>query len=371
MLAMDLQFKKVFSEMEKEYLLLRERLNAVAVRGKELETRLTEALACTDNLASYHGHAARLFDIAESFSIRETILHKQFVRNSLFSKVIQEAPYYWRIINKPEGYTGDAEMMRIIYDSQFEGDTPFGMMMHKHATLCDACQAVRNRRKFLEKQIHQKKGNILSVAAGPAMEMLDVLGTEPSTGTYHFHAFDHDIKTIQKVNRQCRDPRLQYLVGNALNLVKGNYQTAMPRRGMIDYCQPRKDFQGINRYFSPIKYRFHSLKERYYDLVYSAGLYDYIKTCSNEINKGTIALTERLFRFVKPGGSLVIGNFSPQNPRDLKFVMEYICDWTLIYRTYQEMLVFARTIPEKEIKNMEVLEEPLGINYFLKIDKAE
>jgi hypothetical protein len=369
MSVIDPRFKKVFTEMENEYLHRHAKLNMAEERGEELEARLIEELSYSDNLASYHGQTAQLFDISESFDTQERNKHRQFVRDSSFSKIVQEAPYYWRIINRPEGYTGDAEMMRIIYESKFEGNTPFGMLMHKHATLCDACQAVRNRRHFLKQQIQSKKGKILSIAAGPAMEMLDVLSTEPSTDTYDLHAFDHDIKTIQKVARQCRDPRLQYLVGNAFNLIKGNYKIAIPRKGMITFCQPIKDFKGINLFVSPIKYRFRSLKENNYDLVYSAGLYDYIKTFSNEHTKGTIALTEKLFRLVKPGGSLVIGNFSPKNPKDLKFVMEYICDWILIHRTHQEILDFARTIPERQIRNIEVLEEPLGINYFLKIDK--
>jgi hypothetical protein len=50
--------------------------------------------------------------------------------------------------------------------------------------------------------------------------------------------------------------------------------------------------------------------------------------------------------------------------------MEYVYEWFLIYRSKQETLDFARSIPEREISNMEVLEEPLGINYVLKIDKA-
>ena len=50
--------------------------------------------------------------------------------------------------------------------------------------------------------------------------------------------------------------------------------------------------------------------------------------------------------------------------------MEYICNWQVIYRTKQEMLDFACSIPEREISNMEVPQEPLGINYFLKIDKT-
>jgi extracellular factor (EF) 3-hydroxypalmitic acid methyl ester biosynthesis protein len=112
------------------------------------------------------------------------------------------------------------------------------------------------------------------------------------------------------------------------------------------------------------------LKKHDYTLIYSAGLYDYIKTFPEDPTKGTIALTKNLFELVRPGGALVIGNFNSRNPLYERFYMEFVVDWQLIYRTKQEMLDFARSIPEREIKSMEVLEEPLGINYFLKIDKA-
>jgi len=365
----DPQFKKIFDEMEEGHLQLHQRLNGWLERGPELETRLQDELNTTNKLFCYHQKTGNLGEISKSFDAHEREQHRQYVHRSAFSEIIQEAPYYWRIINKPEGYAGDAEMMRIIYHSQFEGETPFGMLMHKHATLCDACQAVRNRRQFLADQIHKKKGKILSVAAGPALEMLDVLSSDQSTDTFHFHAFDHDIKTIRKITKSCTDPRLQYLLGNAFHLIKGNFKIAIPRKVMIRFCQPMKDFKGIKRFLSPVKYTFKHLKTKDYDLVYTAGLYDYIKTFPHDHAKGTIALTKNLFRLVKPGGSLIIGNFSPNNPKDLKFVMEYICDWHLIYRTKQEMLDFARAIPEREISHMEVLEEPLGINYFLKIDK--
>jgi hypothetical protein len=49
--------------------------------------------------------------------------------------------------------------------------------------------------------------------------------------------------------------------------------------------------------------------------------------------------------------------------------MEYVYDWQLIYRSKEDMFDFARAIPENKIKEMEILEEPLGINYFLKIVK--
>jgi len=64
---------------------------------------------------------------------------------------------------------------------------------------------------------------------------------------------------------------------------------------------------------------------------------------------------------------LLIGNFSPKNPPDLKFAMEMLYDWVLIYRDEKHMYRLADGIPEAEIAEMTLLEEPLGINYFLKI----
>jgi hypothetical protein len=49
--------------------------------------------------------------------------------------------------------------------------------------------------------------------------------------------------------------------------------------------------------------------------------------------------------------------------------MDYIYDWKLIYRNKHEILDFVNAIPEEAICNIQVIEEPLGINYFLKIDK--
>ena len=49
--------------------------------------------------------------------------------------------------------------------------------------------------------------------------------------------------------------------------------------------------------------------------------------------------------------------------------MEYIYDWKLIYREESEMYEFLRAIPESEIKDVQLITETTGINYFLRIVK--
>lgn len=100
-----------------------------------------------------------------------------------------------------------------------------------------------------------------------------------------------------------------------------------------------------------------------------SGLYDYIKTFPRNPRRGAVALTKQLFDLVKPGGKLIIGNFSDNNPKDIRFGMEYLYDWNLIHRDRKQIIQFADTIAADQIDDMVVKQEPLGINYFLIIAK--
>jgi extracellular factor (EF) 3-hydroxypalmitic acid methyl ester biosynthesis protein len=309
----------------------------------------------------------KLGNITANFTEDERNIHREFIWNTDFHKHSQHAPFYWRIINKPSGYAGDAEMMNMIYRNDFEGVSPYGMFLHKHAVETKACEAVRNRREFLKNMLlAQAGGQILSLAAGPAREIHDVLKINKGTNHYRFLALDHDIDTLRSAQGINEDNRCQYAIANAFQIIKGDFKIAKPI--FINFCNPQKDFKGLNKFLIYLKYKMQKLKQNHFDFVYSAGLFDYIKTFDDN-SKGSIALTKNLFDLVKPGGKLIIGNFSNNNPKDLLFPMEYIYDWILIYRNKEEMLKLANAIPAKKISNIQVLEEPLGINYFLKITK--
>jgi extracellular factor (EF) 3-hydroxypalmitic acid methyl ester biosynthesis protein len=361
------EFKKYFDELEALHLDLHGRLNSLTYEEAKLLTQLAkerQAFTLMEHLA----------EIALPFRRKVRAEHQAYIRQTKYYKIVQEAPFYWRIINKPEGYAGDAEMMNLIYRDQYEGETPFGMLIHRDAVATDACQAVRNRRTFLLEWILRKgRGGrprrILSIAAGPAMEIRDVMMYNFSGDKYQYDVFDHDIKTIRKTYQNCTDSRLHYVLGNAFHIINGSYRVAVPRKTLLGVCEPTLDFKGWRKILAPVKYAFATLKKEDYDLVYTAGLYDYITTFPNQPEKGTIALTKNLFALVKPGGALIIGNFSPNNPRDLRFVMEYIYDWQLFHRNEEEMFRFAQAIPEQEIASMTIEQEPLGINYFLVIQK--
>ncbi|RLB42617.1 MAG: hypothetical protein DRH12_05190 [Deltaproteobacteria bacterium] len=367
MTGLDDGFVKRFKELESGHVELRERLNKIRLRGDDLEQVLRR------EIEAYEPWRFELMDelgaISERFDPDQSARHLEFIKRSTYYRIVQEAPFYWQIMNKPNGYAGDAQMMSFIYRNQFEGQTPFGMFLHKHAVSTKACQAVRNRKLYLRQQlVDLGEGYVLSLAAGPAQEIKEILDIYPDNH-YRFLALDHDMETLRKYDVSNHENRFKYALANAFQIIAGNYMTARPRKVFMNFCVPRRDFAGIRRVLAPLKYELDHMRKDSYDLVYSSGLYDYIKTFPLDDSKGTVALTKNLFDLVKPGGNLIVGNFSPNNPRDLRFPMDYIYEWHLIYRTKEEMLDFARAIPEGQIEDIEIVEEPLGINYFLRIKK--
>jgi hypothetical protein len=66
---------------------------------------------------------------------------------------------------------------------------------------------------------------------------------------------------------------------------------------------------------------------------------------------------------VKPGGHVIIGNFSKTNPC-VPF-MELILDWHLIYRSEEDLLRIFDGLGSK----IWVEKEPLGVNLFVVIKK--
>ena len=63
----------------------------------------------------------------------------EYIRKSKIFEYYLDAPYNKQIIEKPRGYAGDSEMMSIIYNIEFEGNSLLGKLIHKIATKCDAC----------------------------------------------------------------------------------------------------------------------------------------------------------------------------------------------------------------------------------------
>lgn len=254
--------------------------------------------------------------------------------------LVYQSPIADRAYRKPLGYAGDYQMMNIIYDSGVTGSTLFSKCMHRYFVTETASKAVRNRAHFLRDKIinvlhHQNPARspkkILSVACGPARELELALMQAPEVReiNHEFQLLDQDTNALQHAQKRLM------IASRKLN--------------------HKFNVKFLNLAIKNIIVR--GLPEDGYDLIYSAGLFDYFS------DPVAAMAAEKLFKSVKPGGTLIIGNFDIKNPSQT--VMELVLDWELIYRSSEQLLKLFSHLPG----TLKVEEEGEKVNLFCVIQK--
>jgi len=225
---------------------------------------------------------------------------------------------------KPHGYAGDFEIIDRIYVSHV---TPvpqvrnWDVFFHEAPAAC----AVRNRKTYFKRLLSERhvRGslNVLNVASGPGRDMYEYLCAHGPDGV----AFD----CLEK------DPA-------AIHHAEG-------------LCAP---FPGTVQFLRGDVLRFRP--QRTYDLVWSAGLFDYF---DDRIFKKMLL---RLMGAVAPGGELVIGNFSEVNPSQAYMSL---MSWDLHHRSADHLRTLALECGTSA-ERVRIEWEPLRINLFLRIHRA-
>jgi extracellular factor (EF) 3-hydroxypalmitic acid methyl ester biosynthesis protein len=95
------------------------------------------------------------------------------------------------------------------------------------------------------------------------------------------------------------------------------------------------------------------------DFIYCTGLFDYLRESRAR------ALVEAMYERLAPGGLMAVGNALA--PNEWLWSAELVLDWTLLYRTREEMLGLARTLPGSP--SVEVVAEPGNAYWFLLVRK--
>lgn len=260
-----------------------------------------------------------------------------FLRQKL-NHLIYQAPFADRVFNKPLGYAGDFEMMNLIYKQENIGKSLFARCLQRYYINEPAAVAVRNRADYLigvilnelKNSNTKKPFRMLSVACGPAMEWQRLL---PELG-----------ELDKQVNVDLLDQDKQALLStqNRLRYLQSKHPSSV-------------NFQFINKAIKNIIVRGTECDE--YDLIYSAGLFDYLS------DPVAFTAAKQLFNSLRPGGKLIIGNFNVGNPNQV--VMDYALDWELIYRSEEELLSLFKNIGG----DLTVESESLDINLFCVIKK--
>jgi len=93
-----------------------------------------------------------------------------------------------------------------------------------------------------------------------------------------------------------------------------------------------------------------------YDVIWSAGLFDYFN------DEAFVRILKKILTWVHPEGKVVIDNFCLDNPS--RAYMELIGEWYLEHRSKEKLIEFAIKAGSDR-KKISVENEPEGINLFL------
>lgn len=292
-----------------------------------------EIVALSDEIDS----ALRLASRSERDALQE------FSMRSVHDLLMQ-SPWMNRARQKPLGYPGDYELMTRVYDNHFAGASLFAKAVDLSFCLTPAAIAVRARKDMIKARlarlINERKGQqvrILSIAAGPAQEVFELLEERDSLPCQlEIVLFDQDKRA------------LSFSFGRLQRLVTSRFRDQVTVRHLHDSI--RHLLRGTTVFSGAGTF----------DAVYSCGLFDYLQLPT------AVSLSRSLFELVSPGGTLYVGNMVPQNP--CRWFMELHLEWFLVYREREQMLDFARmAAPGAQI---ELLEEQTRVNPFVTLTRA-
>jgi hypothetical protein len=256
---------------------------------------------------------------------------KEVVPKHELATLIRQDPFTLHSVRKPRGYAGDAVLLDYIYGHLGAPTTPLGRSIFEFTTNTPASRAVRVRAKVIAGIIDRLAGErgalrILSIACGHLREA-DMSEALRQGRIDEYVAFDQDVESLAHVDER--------LGGGCVRTVRGSVGELL---------------LGKHRNLSG------------FDLVYAAGLYDYLS------QRLATRMTTWMFNATRPGGTTLLTNYL----RDIAGAgyMEAFMEWDLILRSPEELADTARGIPEDQIADRRIYSQEGENVVFVELRKS-
>jgi extracellular factor (EF) 3-hydroxypalmitic acid methyl ester biosynthesis protein len=265
---------------------------------------------------------------------------KEYTETSL-TPLLLGSPMIRRSYLKPLGYPGDYQTMLYTYGDAYEGECAFDRVFHKLTTEHPLANGIRTRKDYIvghmhaEQQRAQQRGDddyrVTSLGCGPAREVSEFIRARGSwSGRATWTLIDQEEETLSVAYRDSHRALIENHARGDLNCLNLSFGQLLSDTGLLANA-PAQDF------------------------VYSVGLFDYLR------EERAQALVATLYDRLKPGGLMAIGNAISPN---LHFwTLEFLLDWTLLYRNRAQMSRLAARLPGNAEISVEA--EPGQAYYFL------
>jgi extracellular factor (EF) 3-hydroxypalmitic acid methyl ester biosynthesis protein len=300
-------------------------------------------------IASIDNFIDRFEHFATALPLELQPVHRSYLRRQLHPLLLA-SPFAYRTFRKPLGYAGDYEMVNMMLRQPCEGSTLFAKLINIWLLGQAPVAAHRNRITYLTQKLTEEtlrcrasgqRPRIFNLGCGPAVEIENFLQASFLSDLPSFTLLDFNEETLTHVRARLEGAKRQHGRHPQLNIVKKSVNQVLKDGARYNGSDPALT----------------------YDLVYCAGLFDYL---SDQVCKRLMTI---FYEMLAPGGLLIATNVSEtmNASHPFRYSMEYILDWHLIYRTAQQVAALAPDAAPPD--QCRTLGEDLGVNIFLEVRK--
>jgi hypothetical protein len=226
-------------------------------------------------------------------------------------------PIWRRSYEKPLGYPGDYQIMNMVYDWRREGSGPYEQLLHRMGQ--DAGRFVATRMVMMRQAIaaamlrpSDHPIRIASLGCGPAREVVDYLDIPDLPQAVQFTLIDQDYDALSLAYERTYPQTIRLRGRASVSCLHASFGQLLNTGELFGKLAPQ-------------------------DLIYTVGLVDYLP------RRRARALVTALYQHLAPGGSLIIGNLM-KSPQGTLWPMEFLLDWSIVYRDDIEMRALAAAI---------------------------